>query len=1512
MKKQLNLILIAVLFVISFGCSKKRVSVQEHEAEFETTVRPLQTVSQSQAKSEIDRLYEVRYDISQRIDRASQEKDLDSIIQITKELAAATLNLATIRTREISTSSKYKYVLDLTHKALITFIEHKHPFLTESGILELYGQNALKSCTNGLYDCFELKIFQSSPMSLSVFKYFAIEQAKRKDSLLNIKKSIEKTIREDGKTCKTEVDGSALKFNTTDCHKQFDLVERQFKEVLTQELKLLSLLYKLRNRTDDREIDLLFAKDGMEFLRYAETDEKLKISKKSIKEILSFVIGRLADSKDQTGKSIYCQAVMQINPLGTNDPLAASYLPAFISCAREAKSLTAKIDEFTNQKISENKARAAIEVEQFNSDKPKGVERSHVTYSLAYRYIEDKGALKAFGITEETQPDALFYLIDGVYQNLLDSSQASTLYQSIKDELVQQRISQIKKNSADPIVIEQKISDLKYNIDLKLLKKTEVYIKTIMAFHTRSSYQVLGRTISEYYNKNGSLGTESYLDLIEEIKNKLKDRFVEVKQSYSRLSGFLDKLSQPYVDLTVQTDSFKKTRATFDELASTIDDGSVKDMIHYYIVFPFNMVMSFFMSNAEGNVILKFSNWEFQANGRNLLKDFFESSSYQKTQFFPFGLEAVAFTRQELLHSLDYAFRFGLFREVPFNLLESDRKLVTDNEHLAQYFAKTSNGQIDMQKADQYVKSTSRFNEYIFLRSYMDDIYKDFVVLFKNDIRRKEEIFLDTSFLTDLDQLCNSPFSTNYRMGYRSLSSDLLKKANVYGKLVNLYSTPSISFWLNMHDKFQLTVAPIVSAIDNQNVDVASLDADLEAALKGTLQSLKIDYERDYDRYSRKLLRLGFRGSHLADKANPHCLENFHLMRNFMTYQLFDFHNNYFKDVHAAMTLLKALEAGYYSVDGRYLNIDRFFEESLWNGVDSIDVRNRVNRLVKAITDSGLANAFDDDIITRYKLAINHSLGTHNITSPYLRSENGAFSQELGFFVDGVGLGTTNSILRSDAMIRRNSSISSRSFLMSDVDTDLRIRRWLTSLSLTGTEDDLMSCIKINGPNSDECLSKITKQYNTGSALFPNLSVTLPNATNLDKELSEEGNSNIEGVNYVVNQKSFVTEAMTKHMDQFNWYYNSHGPEDLQRRRGYLFSLYQENYLDISTADISPCHSRDLFGNLAPDKRTLVLGPNSQNVDFNELPKDRCILYKVSPEDFLADYIKESKFLHINDKDLEILKYNPTLSARYGTKNSEETVARSYFQYGDHYKDTQKWTYFDEFYKRRLVTYSTFSYDSKGGNWTAVQVDHFRGRGEFKDFWDTYNFLDKVKLLYPLNSYLKQQTRQIARRQIFEHLSQIQAFESATQRIEIVHGGNEGEAFKLPKVLQDPFSDLKLEVVRSKVHHSDDLEFFELQVKKRTNGEPIYLTRPEDSPDDLKAVAWFRTVVRAYFVDKVDCAALPGQSDPDYALYPEVERKGVECREQFKEYYERMTKAMLNQSREFENFTLKSDQDMHE
>lgn len=694
-------------------------------------------------------------------------------------------------------------------------------------------------------------------------------------------------------------------------------------------------------------------------------------------------------------------------------------------------------------------------------------------------------------------------------------------------------------------------------------------------------------------------------------------------------------------------------------------------------------------------------------------------------------------------------------------------------------------------------KQTRLAPEVLFFKQYTKDLLTTSESSFRSEIEKLEASVRNRNFSQAFMGACEDPVNAPVSYSLSDLGmGTFLRDQGMLSSIDPIYMTSSYrSAWRLYRDHLMQFIRVMEHHLGSPGAE-QRLSASKARIRNQIIDQVRAEVEQ-YASLERKWFALVIELDRMIVNQQRNCLVRLIKAEFLRRGELMSANVDFYKNIHAGMSILNVIHPDNPTTIDEAIKTFTFRSSSLEG-----DVKIRANRLLAIVKNAGLMGSMT------LSDALNEILRIHNINkSPY---------DQIGFYVAGL-----ETYEQSGKRVKSLNSFTHKFFYQGKWDSLIRIRQQLSTLHV----------------DSQKVNASLGTNYQGIFSLAPNTHIPLGTFGELELKAEYKDNAQ-KNIVYTTEQLPFVRAALIQLAgaesggNQYISWYNS-DISLVEKRLNWLKSVQELGAIETSDDDHRTC-PRDKWGSIqaVKDVRGQWL-PGAPKIS-------ECNAIRVSSGDVIEAYLSTLSLLQIPEIERELLD----LIDRPGRL---EKRIKYYLMYNSE-PSTSKWTYFDQFYRSNYTTFTAIQPDGK--SWKPVQKEDIRGRGEFRDFKDSFlRNIESSPALFPMRKAPTQIRRDHIRKRIDDHLEDILNFEESAYDLE--QREIKLDDFLIEKTLV-PRPDERLVFGNWRV----------MEVKSRPTGprqgKPIYL-KDEDS-----AKSWFDGFLETFVIKDTDCLVLPVKGDPDY------------------------------------------------
>lgn len=930
--------------------------------------------------------------------------------------------------------------------------------------------------------------------------------------------------------------------------------------------QLLSFAYELSNGQPVPELDQLYvanARDYFGYFRSLNEEQRQPENHRRFRDALTLALGHLRNQAAGSGKlnERYCAFLIQLNPL---DPemfktmdldkrSQRSMLSEFIQCTSQDNDPNHDLTKMVHEFVAKSNQQAVELYKKHHSEaEPARFKPYSGGYSYALESMKETPFMPAnLGIELTSRDDMAFFVLERVFYQEMDLTDAMGYWTRIK--------------GLD---------------DLKFMKFVHNYARLQTAYVLKITMQNFNKVLKDQFAQKGGLSSDFFYEVVKELNQISQFDWDELRDRLAFTREFLLKV----YDQRLMRGVKKEDLALQKEYLSIKESlGALQDHLAMAVTTPMTVPLYYYMAKAQGTI--KFhvpwastDQW-FDIPATDALAQFLTSYKLTTYPFFKFGAMDQSWDELQKLHMLNYAFRIGVFEFIDFSMLDEDKK-------------------------------SGLPGEVLFFKQAIKDILKTWEYTFTTQIEALNAHVRNGNFDQSFLESCRDPLGMPVSTDLRGLSMGtfLLNPAMTNATSVVYGNSKFIPAWRNYRDNIRQVTEVMEQFLNQENAQVHMSGAKFKVRQQIVDQVRgEIEY---YNRLERQFFRLQFEQDRKIVDHQRDCLERLHQNEFLRREKLMARHIEYFKDVHAAMSLVNG---------------------TAQTDKDITDRQDRLRAETTELVVKGMP----------LEQALNEVLSIHNVTaSPY---------DKIGFFINDF----EDTFEKTGKRIKMLNIFNGERFYQGRWDTLIRTRSYLNSTTVSTAE-----------VNSELGTSYAGDRV----ALAPNTKIPLGTFSELEMS-GDYLNNTQKNVNYVKDQSAFVRSAMIQMAgaetggSQFiSWYSDGGLSINLaERRLAWLKDLQELGIIQTSDDDVKNCPKdkwgrpravRDLSGRWLPGAPHL----------------EKCQAYRVSSSDVMESYMSVLNLLRVSDYERELLdlidrpgKMEARIKAYLQYNNEPSTTKWTYF-----------------------------------------------------------------------------------------------------------------------------------------------------------------------------------------------------------------------------------------------------------
>ena len=1002
------------------------------------------------------------------------------------------------------------------------------------------------------------------------------------------------------------------------------------------------------------EIESLYFKHAIAYLAYlkARNEPWAKLNEAQLKSDISMILTKLSgqyssNELNEVEKKKYCDFISQIEPLNTSNKVQ------MIEDSRR-KDL---IKDYLLCQAGKSSLEESL-VKAVKQEKEEQIKK-WTAKSAEAGFFKAKG-VQNFGYNAVLKALEKDHKLTQAFKLNLNHAQDGGFF--IIDKLYYEKLD---FNQAAKL-----LESVRIKSDLDFIKNVRAYSQNQTAFLINETLRLYAIIFEEAYNR---LGLKD--NLFREVINQVDAELFQPWFTHIRLLGDIEKLIQTQFDKkyrggNLNDKDFTITQKEILDLRSEL--SNIKNHLSMVLTTPMEYALIYYMSQTQGTIKIDFKRpyytYTFEQKADEVLGKTVMPSLYNdKLGFFeivPSGNE----NRSDNLSiiSLQYALKIGLFEKFPFNLIQKESK-----SGLELFVT-------------QFLKET--------LRSKRPE--------YEKELKKLKDLAEDRDFRNRAQDICENPIDTRfYLKSIDEIRSGFALQDSPYKEKMKTISDSTIRAILRPNDSLY--------SINQLKLLIMNYLKATNGAEKAPIEKL-FDNETGYIRNLQKeMAKLMLDLDNYFVNESMNCVKKLARSEAFRRKRLLEEHMEYFKNVHAAMTLLRSIKEK---------NIDDLAAmEEVANQQQNADVGTRMKRALKVIKDNHLWVKNGNDFQANYLSfveAINKVYAIHN---------NSDLANKYGFYINEPRLNFKDG---KPIELKKISFFDDAALTEGVWDSTFRTKSYLSTVSVKASE--LSTLFEANFQHDSPI----------GTALL------FPQTTYNDAErLLIWDNTKKNEIPYDEKQEGFLKTAMlvfAARGGESQVYWFSSNIDMMRDRLKWLITM--------SMADpIAFGEQKD------PNCKVDGLGRAKKTVSLRDYKKDKdCGLLKVSSKDLIHEFLQQIEFLHNTPEERALYDF----LGMYG-KNVER--AESTFKYHNE-ESTSEWTYFDEFIRQYYI--------NKEANGPYLQ-----GMYSFTDFKQRKDAAlnDKDHLL-GMDDLPITLMRESLRKNILPQIEWVFKLEKAIRQMEIEHG----------------------------------------------------------------------------------------------------------------------------------------------
>lgn len=963
-----------------------------------------------------------------------------------------------------------------------------------------------------------------------------------------------------------------------------------------------------------------------------------------------------------------------------------------------------------------------------------------------------------------------------IYKNLAaDVPERSDLAFFVLDQVYYQKI-----NANIAMSYWEKVGKINDRDFIRFVRK---YARAQAAFLTRKTLDIYNKALADRFIKRGGLGSDFFEDVVKDVNSSMQFEWDELKERQYAIRELLIRLYDGQLGQLVKPE-LKDTQTDYLNLKTEL--SNLPYDFSLAITSPMAIPLYYYMAKAQGSIKFLMNWWDssdqyFDIPAAQALGNYFEPSDRIRGSLFKFGELYYQHDNLQKLHMLDFALRIGIFDQIDFGLLDEDKAFQLPSEAL--FFKQISKDRLSI------IEKT--------LRTKIDNL---------------EQLSNSPNFKDRFMGMCLDPLNASTSMNLTELKMGTMSENNMFDQvLTTVYDQSIVPAWRFERQRLEQMLAVFKNYLYSDGAEhrLTSTKLNQRDLIVRELESQIENIQKLEREMWSKTMDL----DHKIVSANADCLDRITRADYFRRTIVMEMNVDYFKNVHAAMTILRLV--GDESSD--ILEAQRLITRH----IRDLDVKARAQKLLSTINTLGIVGTAGS-----LKSALNDALNIHNVNTPAY--------QKIGYPVGEYPTLISDSAPNASGRIKTLNSFDGQTFNQGLWDSLIRVRQMLNVGQVNGAEASQYIGIPNNGP----------------TLIGRNVDIPLGSIGTLELDSIYKDFSRKQ-VPYADDQREFVRRAMTQfggaepNGTQYVSWYSTGGLSIrlLQRRLNWLNDVKGYGALELLDTDPVTC-GKDIWGHVVPTRdlgNRMLVSKNVRTGNCNSL--------RVSARDMADQYLKIIALLKITDADRDLLD----LMDRPGKL---ENIIESFLRYNGEIS-TSKWSYFDQFYRRYFTSYRVTTQDAKGLP-SEQWIEKLSGADQFIALRDSdLKRVGRVALLLPSNPYVTQIARNSEREKILNNVTGVIEFEEEVAKLE-------DQKINLgPMYISTTSTPAVGETVESDRWRPDQRKWRIMDVKSRPSsssraGTPIYL-RDVDS-----AKTWWAGYVEGFIAKSTNCTVLARPGDPDY------------------------------------------------
>jgi len=1064
-------------------------------------------------------LYTQRESLGKRITGTQSGGDA---LKLALELEPTVLNPAVLGNPEQSGRTEFRTALSLYNRALLRSWELDKKSLIDNGALTRYAKVFLMNCTIPATSCPRLQQAATDHLSAQVLLLYGetlepeiVKTRQIRDEILNHMAR--------SKSARCRGGGTPRQIPCTEALK---IASENHQQATQKYFDLMRISLDMSNKSTRPQVDQKYVRYSQDFSDYVralpESPSKSAMLTQH-RNTLGLALGNLRHLA-RTGRSSqeYCQFLFNLNPLqmdqfqkmNVDQRHVRAMIHEYIECAYQAKKLNQTINEHMRKDLE-------LKTRMFTKNQATPVEILRVLdegYAYAIKELEDYPFMyKNLGIQLENRMDLPVYVIDRVFYQDIDMQTALEFW---------------------------KRADVKN--DLEMLRFIRNYARVQAAYTLKVTLLNFNRILERQYKEKQGLNSIFFTDVIKDVSTTSQMDWHTLQNRLAALRDFLSKVfDQKYSGLVGA--ALKPAQEEYIEFKNELDQ--FPDNINLAVVGPMSLVLHYFMSQTRGTLKIQTgtSQMPLEIPASEALSTYFGKTDSIVTQpYFALSRVRPNINAQMRPYIFDYMLRTGMFDLINFKLASGEEDKNTPGEVL---FMR------------QYARTT--FNS---LDSNLRERLKNLELLESSYIFRHQVL-----------GYCQNPLSTPANVALNNFPFGALQQdSSISGGLNRIYDAHSTARGAYNSENEMLPIIRRLQAHFSAN-SKSTLSAERARVGGSALKAIQAEMQSVLNLADDVMAR-SVRLDRQLVQSRRDCLERLDRANWLQLRTVMILHKEYYKDVHAAMTLLR--------------NTPREDVEP--------DVAERMERLKSRVEAHSELKAMP------LKAALNRLLSIHNDDRPEFNN--------VGFFVSGLNLSSTRRALNT------HNEFDESNFLQGRWDSLMRSRHFF-------------EFGKVDASIANPILGT---QYNGVVPIAPNIRIPLGEFPTLDNNALYRDIYRRQ-LQYDANQSQFVREAMahlarTDNSQQLQSWMSQVNSELVGRRMQWLNDLRSYDGIKMSAEDVHNCPTDSwgrLVGTMDLAGRPLKLAQN--------YPK--CQALHVSGQDFLDQFLKVLETLRIDPIDRALLEW---------------------------------------------------------------------------------------------------------------------------------------------------------------------------------------------------------------------------------------------------------------------------------